>query len=210
MKNKLSLIYKLIIAILSGIGLYLNFQIFTIKGALIYYTVQSTLLCFVFYLLTVFLNLIGKLKYNNLYYILKGMVTLSLLITMVVYQLFLSNTNAYDGNQMTSILVHLIIPLLVIFDYFIFGEKGNIKKSHPYMWSLTLVFYLIFFVIYALMGGKFNNQSSYPYFFLNVEEYGVMGVFINCMIIYTLFLVVGNSIQVLDQRLKNRKLSGGK
>ena len=210
MKNKLSLIYKMIIIILSGIGVYLNFQIFTVKGALIYYTVQSTLFCFLFYLSIMFLNLIGKLKYNSWYYILKGAVTMSLLITMVVYQLFLSNTNAYAGNEMTSVLVHLIIPLLVIFDYLIFSNKGNLKKSHPYMWSLTLVFYLIFYVIYALMGGKFNNQSNYPYFFLNVEEYGVIGVFINCIIIYGLFLIVGNSIQVLDQKLKKRMLSRGK
>ena len=210
MKNKLSLVYKVIIIILSGIGVYLNFQIFTIKGAVVYYTVQSTLFCFLFYLSTVFLNLIGKLKRNNFYYIVKGMVTMSLLITMVVYQLFLSNTKAYAGNEMTSILVHLIVPLLVIFDYVLFGNKGNVKKKHPYMWSLTLVFYLMFYVVYASMGGKFNNQTNYPYFFLNVEEYGIMGVFINCVIIYGLFLIVGNSIQVLDQKLKTRILSRGK
>jgi len=204
MKNKLSLIYKIIITILSGVGLYLNFKIFSAKGALIYYTVQSTLLCFLFYLSTVFLSVIGKLKYNSLYYIFKGMTTMALLITMVVYQLFLSNTKAYVGHEMTSMLVHLIIPLLVIVDYFIFGQKGNLKKSHPYIWSLSLVFYLMFYVVYAIMGGKFNNQSNYPYFFLNIEEYGFVGVCINCIIIYGLFLIVGNFIQVLDQKLKKK------
>lgn len=202
MKGKIELLYKIIIMIASGLGIYLNFQVFTVKGALIYYTVQSNLLCFLFYTIVVILLLMKKLKKNNLYYIFKGMITMAVAITMIVYQFFLSTGNSYAGHEFTCILAHLIVPLLVIFDYIIFGEKGKLKKTHPYLWSLTLVFYLIFDIVYVSLGGKFNNLTSYPYFFLNVEEFGISGVLRNCVIIYALFLVLGRIVQIIDQKIK--------
>lgn len=202
MKLKLEWLYKLIIAITSCIGVCLNFRIFTVKGALIYYTVQSNLLCFIFYFIIILLYILNKLKKNSIYYVFKGMVTMSMTITMIVYQLFLSSNGAYAGHEFTSMLVHLIVPLLTIFDYIIFGEKGNLKKTYPCIWTLTLVFYLIFDIIYVCLGGKFNNLNSYPYFFLNMDKYGFNGVVINCLIIYILFLTFGMIVQIFDQKLK--------
>lgn len=202
MKSKLEWLYKLIIMITSCIGVCLNFNVFTVKGALIYYTVQSNLLCFVFYFVILILYILKKFKKNSMYYVVKGMVTMAMTITMVVYQLFLSSNGAYAGHEFTSILVHLIVPLLTIFDYIIFGEKGNLKKTYPCIWTITLVFYLIFDIIYVCLGGKFNNLNNYPYFFLNIDKYGLGGVAINCLIIYIIFLIFGIVVQKFDQKLK--------
>ena len=56
MKEKLSLLYKIIIIIACGFGIYLNFKAFTIGGAIIYYTVQSNVMCFIFYFVTIILK----------------------------------------------------------------------------------------------------------------------------------------------------------
>lgn len=208
MKEKLSLIYKIIIVIVSGIGIYLNLKAFTPVGAVIYYTIQSNIWCFVFYLITVILMFIKKLEKNNIYYIFKGMVTMAITITMFVYQILLSSDasmNAYQNLQLECNFVHLFTPLLVITDYIIFGEKGNLKKSYPFIWSLTLVAYMIFDLLYVAIGGTFGDNLTYPYFYMDVDMYGVFGVFINCLFVYVFFIGYGTIVQTLDNKLGERR-----
>lgn len=201
MVKRTELFYKIMIMLFSGIGVYLNFKYFTIKGSIVYYTVQSNLMCFIFYFLIIVLTLLKKLKKENIYYVFKGMVTMAVLITMIVYQLFLANTGAYDGHEFTSAIVHLIVPSLVIFDYLIFAEKGHLKKSHPYIWSLSLIVYFLFYNVYILLGGTFNDMNTCPYFFLSVDEFGYSGVIFNCMIIYVLFILFGKLVHNIDKKL---------
>ena len=211
MKEKLSLIYKIIIVIVSGIGILLNLKAFTPSGALVYYTIQSNIWVFVFYLIIVILKIIKKEEKNNIYYIFKGMVTMAITITMFIYQILLSTDSgmvAYQNLELECNLVHLITPLLVMSDYLIFGEKGNLKKSYPFIWSLTLVFYLIFQILYASIGGTFFGDEAYPYFFMDVDRFGILGVLANCLLVYLFFIGYGILVQVLDNKLaKKSKLN---
>lgn len=208
MKEKLSLIYKILIVIVSGIGIYLNLKAFTPAGALIYYTIQSNIWVFAFFLIISILMVVKKLEKNNIYYIFKGMVTMSITITMFVYQILLSSDasmNAYQNLQLECNFVHLFTPLLVITDYIIFGEKGNLKKSYPFIWSLTLVAYMIFDLLYVAIGGTFGDNLTYPYFYMDVDMYGVFGVFINCLFVYVFFIGYGTIVQTLDNKLGERR-----
>ena len=208
MKKKLSLIYKILIVIASAISLYLNFKAFSVSGALIYYTVQSNLLCFIFYIAIIILYLCRKLKKNNVYYILKGLVTMAITITFFVYWLMVhSSMDAYIGNELACIFAHLIVPLLVMSDYAIFGEKGNLKKNYPYIWSITLICYVIFDIIYVLMGGTFNDGSIYPYLYMNVEKHGILQVIFNCLLIYVFFIGYGTIVQTIDNKLGKKNLT---
>ena len=203
MKEKLSLLYKIIIIIACGFGIYLNFKAFTIGGAIIYYTVQSNVMCFVFYLVTVILKIAGKLKKNSNYYILKGMVTMAITVTMVVFQFVITDSGmtAYAGNELASIMAHIVVPLLVMSDYVIFGEKGNLKRNYPFIWSATLVFYVIFDFVYVALGGRFGDGSIYPYLYMNIEVNGLLKVIISCITIFILFIGYGTIIQTIDQKL---------
>jgi len=202
MKQKLEWIYKFIILIATAISLYLNFKAFTIQGSIIYYTVQSNLICFIFYFIIFILKILGKLKKNNLYYILKGMATMAITITMIVYQfIIVSNSDPYVGNELAGAFAHLIVPILIISDYIIFGEKGNLKKNYPFIWSFSLIFYIVFDIIYVLLGGRFANGDLYPYFYMNVEELGFIRVAFNCIMIYIFFIGYGTIIQTLDNKI---------
>ena len=203
MKEKLSLLYKIIIVIVCGFGIYLNFKAFTVGGAIIYYTVQSNVMCFVFYLVTVILKIAGKLKKNSNYYILKGMVTMAITVTMVVFQFVITDSGmtAYAGNELASIMAHIVVPLLVMSDYVIFGEKGNLKRNYPFIWSATLVFYVIFDFVYVALGGRFGDGSIYPYLYMNIEVNGLLKVIISCITIFILFIGYGTIIQTIDQKL---------
>lgn len=203
MKEKLSLLYKIIIIIACGFGIYLNFKAFTIGGAIIYYTVQSNVMCFIFYFVTIILKLTGKLKKNSNYYILKGMVTMAITVTMVVFQFVITDSGmtAYAGNELASIMAHIVVPLLVMSDYVIFGEKGNLKRNYPFIWSSTLVFYIIFNFVYVALGGRFGDGSIYPYLYMNIEVNGLLKVIISCITIFILFIGYGTIIQTIDQKL---------
>lgn len=207
MKNKLDLLFKIIIVIVSGIGLYLNFNLLTIRDSIIYFTIQSNLLCFLFYLIVVILMITKKLKKNDMYYISKGMVTMAITITMFVYWLLLSSGDgmeAYMGHDLENYFVHLFTPLLVIFDYIILGEKGNLKKNYPFIWSFILIAYSLFNVIYVFFGGTFAGGVKYPYPYMDIDNLGLFRVLMNCLVIYIFFVGYGSIVQWLDNKLARK------
>ena len=207
MKNKLDLLFKIIIVIVSGIGLYLNFNLLTIRDSIIYFTIQSNVLCFLFYLIAVVLMITKKLKKNDMYYISKGMVTMAITITMFVYWLLLSSGDgmeAYMGHDLENYFVHLFTPLLVIFDYIILGEKGNLKKNYPFIWSFILIAYSLFNVIYVFFGGTFAGGVKYPYPYMDIDNLGLFRVLMNCLVIYIFFVGYGSIVQWLDNKLARK------
>ena len=206
-KEKLSLIYKILIVIVCTIGLIINIYVAPGKEMFLYFTILSNLACLIFYAVIVVLYFMKKLKKNNLYYIFKGMVTMSITLTFIVYQLFLSDSNDfYKEHYIANYFVHLITPLMIIFDYILFGEKGNLKKEYPIIWSSSLIAYSLFCFVYSMLGGRFLNGDKYPYFYMDVDKSGAIPVFINCMMIYFGFIGYGYLICYLDEKLKNRKV----
>ena len=205
MKNKISLIYKILILIISGIGLYLNFDLLGIKGSLPYFTIQSNIFCFALYLVIIILELFKKLKNSKYYYIFKGMATMAITTTMLVFQLMIApnGLGVYENSVLACEIVHLIVPLMIILDYFIFAEKGNIKRNYPFYWSLILIAYLVFVIIYASFGGTWNG-ANYPYFFLNIDKLGLFNVIIYCLVIIVFYLGCGFIAFTLDQKLAGK------
>lgn len=200
MKEKISLIYKILIVVVSGIGLYLNFKLYSFKTAILYFTNLSNIFVFVFYLVGLILYFTKKLKKNDTYYIIKGMITMAITITMFVYQIILSGSmNAFVGHEVENAFVHLIVPFLVIFDYIIFGKKGNLKKNYPFIWSFILVVYQLFVIIYSLWGGKFMG-SSVPYPYMDISKNGIWTVILNCVLVYVFFVGYGTIVQTLDNK----------
>lgn len=205
MKNKFSLFYKILIVVVSSIALWLNFKIMPFKEGILYFTLQSNLLCCLYYFVITVLKLLKKEVKNNFYYITKGMVTMAITVTMIVFQTIIYQTDmgVYENHLFECYLVHIVVPSLVIFDYIIFGEKGNLKKSYPFIWSLVLIAYLFFYIIYISNGGLFSNGTKYPYVFLDLDKYSAFHVVVNCVIVYIAFIGLGFLIQFLDNKLAN-------
>lgn len=205
MKERLSVINKILILIICGSGLAFNFKILGFTNSFLYFTTLSNLFCFIFYLITLILKLFKKLNKNNAYYILKGIMTLSIMLTMIMYYLlyFLGKIPNFYGHYFISPMLHLITPILVIIDYFTFGEKGNFTKKLPFAWSIFLIIYSIMIIIYSLLGGTFNGDK-YPYDFMNFEKYGLLKVAIVNFILYLLFISYGFFIQYIDKKISKK------
>ena len=199
--KKLSLIYKLLIIVISGFGLYLNFKFLGIKTGLLYFTIISNLACFIFYLVAFILFILKRLKKNDTYYITKGLVTISITLTMILYNFVLvpHGNTGYEGHSFECMFVHLLTPGLIILDYVIFGEKGHLKKIYPVIWSLFLIIYTVFTGIYIVLGGTFFKQVHIPYYFMNASELGTERVIMNLIAIYVCFMSYGFLVQKLDE-----------
>lgn len=209
LKEKIELVYRTILVIITATALYLNFKLITFRFGILYFTNISNLLCLIFFSIIIILTISKKLKKNDFYYISKGMVTMAITLTMFVYNVVLSsngNMSLFKGHMLECNLVHIVVPLLVIFDYIIFGKKGNLKKSYPYIWSLMLIVYQLFVTIYGALGGTFADGSKYPYFYMDVSKYGVYRVLLNGLIILIFYIGYGTIIQTLDNKLAKGKL----
>lgn len=204
LKEKFSFLFKLIILIVCGIGLYLNFKIGSSK-MLLYFTILSNLMCFIFYLIAFILRLCNKLKKNNFYYIFKGMVTMSIIATMLVYWFLIApsgNLGIYENHMTECRFVHLYTPLLIMIDYLIFAEKGNLRKNYSFIWSSVLIGYIIFVFIYSSIGGKFINDLKYPYKFLDIEANGIIKTSLICASVYIIYMILGSLVYYFDKKIK--------
>ena len=205
-KKSLSLMYKLLIIIMTSIGLYINFRFTTFQGGIVYFTLQSNLLCFIFYFLCFNLHLFGKLKKDKTYYMFKGMITTCIILTMFIYSMLelTNNINAYDGHLVECIFVHYLTPIMITIDYFAFDEKGKTKFSYPFIWSVPVIAYGVFNLIYTVLGGTFI-EGKYAYSFFNVEKYGIFGVTLNSVLIFICFVFFGYIVYFMDKRLAGDK-----
>lgn len=204
-ESKFSLLYRIFITIIIGIGLYINFRFIPFHSGIVYFTLQSNILCFVFYLIYLLFVLFGVFRKNDNYYLFKGMVTSCITLTMIIYTLLvlIGDMHSYDGHLIECLFVHYVTPLLVIFDSLMFDESGKSKWYYPLVWSIPVVLYGIFYYIYVSSGGVFFN-SNYAYSFLNIDKYGLLGTIANCLVLYVCF-ILGNYLAVYYDKYKGRK-----
>lgn len=162
-------------------------------GMLLYYTVLSNLLVTIFtlYLLKV-MSRVGENWQRPSLLRLKGGVTMSIMITCVIYHFLLAPiaTNFYT---LENFLCHYIVPIWFLADTLFFDKQGQYKIWDPAVWTILPFLYMMF----ALFNGlvlKLNipnaKDNPFPYFFLNVNK-GWNVVFKWCLIIFVAYMVAG-------------------
>ena len=200
-KQTISLIYKSLIVIISFVALYLNFKFIKFKTAILYFTYLSNLAGFLYFLILVIRILMNKNE-GKYHYVFKSLVNINLTLTMVLYNLILAKNNpVYVGYELECYLVHLVVPLLVIFDYFIFDKKGCLKSNYQIVWTVSLIVYATFVLTYSFLGGKFIDGASVPYVFMDKSIYGTSGVIINYVLILVLYSISCLLIRLFDNFL---------
>lgn len=218
-KNKyISLIYKIIIVIVGIYGLYKS-CFFTEKVGLLehfsYYTNISNLVCiiyFIIYIIKMLMKFNKNMTYNST---VKGAITICIMITMIIYNFILRPfMTDMDGvmklNSLSNYIVHIIEPLLIIFDYILFDKKGKFKKIDPIFWIIIPFLYWIFICIRALFANPFTYTSSkYPYFFIDIDMFGIYQVFFNVFLLICAIIILGYIFYILDKfllKLSNKKI----
>lgn len=207
----LSLIFKLSIILIGSYGLYKScfFNSVSLEEHFAYYTNLSNLICiiyFIFYIIKCYL--LKEESYNSC---IKGSVTLTIAITGIVYNFLLRPfmhdvEGVMDLHSLSNYIVHIIMPLIVILDWILFDEKGKFKKYYIFIWLILPFLYFIFICIRASLGKTFTYASSrYPYFFLDIDAYGVLQVLLNVSLAIIAVLTLGYIFFKVDNLLMIKK-----
>ena len=203
MKMNLKFIFysRVLLFLAAFTGVYLEITKRGGFGMLLYYTVLSNLLVTVFtaYLLYV-MSRSGENWQSQRLLRLKGGVTMSIMITCVIYHFMLAPI-ATDFYRLENFLCHYIVPLWFLADTLLFDKQGQYKIWDPVLWTILPLVYMIF----ALFNGLVlklpvpnSKVSPFPYFFLDVAK-GWDVVIKWCLIIFVAYMVAGFIFYLIKQ-----------
>ncbi|MCL2115326.1 MAG: Pr6Pr family membrane protein [Methanobrevibacter sp.] len=201
----LPLAIKVIIICFSIIGLYysigLNKKKFK-KVSFIYFTNLNLVFCIIYFVFSIFV-------YNNkLLNDINGFIILSATVTMIVYQFVLVPKyqkigNSYKVFSPTNIVVHYVIPLLVILNWFIFTEKSQFSYYSPFLWIIPFLIYFSLIMLHAHYSClKEFKKVRYPYYFMDLDKIGVKKTLKNLLIFSSIAIALGYLLVFLDFFLK--------
>ncbi|HEM6219846.1 TPA: Pr6Pr family membrane protein [Streptococcus suis] len=193
MKNQSFLFYsRCLLAVLAITGTALEIIKYGI-GMLMYYTVLSNLLVSVFAVYMVLAMKKGEDLQAPRFLRIKAAVTMSIMITCVVYHLMLAPL-ADDFWRVENMLCHYIVPIYFLLDTLLVDRQQQYKWFDPIWWTLLPVLYMIF----GLVNGLFikipipdAKDSPFAYFFLNVPKYGWNFVLTYAGTIFVAYLICG-------------------
>lgn len=197
---------RLTIVFSATFGIVLNLiQANNVLEMLSYYTIQSNLIVAVFFGILAWFDWKKRPWNDGWSRVFTGIFTIGITITMLVFHVLIAPTIAPDGEYVVGSLrdamVHTVTPLLVLIHWGMYSPKGSMKATDPLFYLIQPIDYVLYVVIYTSLGGRFtwgNVQSMYPYFFLNLDVYGILGVLQFSVIILLLYLVLGYLLYFLD------------
>ena len=215
-RRKFSICYKIVVVLLIAIGISLNMIRTVSKISMAsYYTIQSNALCFCVFIAHIYFEINNKNYKNNRYYVVKGMIIISILLTGVVYQIgLLPNNfkmdalNNYQVADIANLILHFGTPILTLLDYILFDKKGHFKIYYPIFWLVFPIYYLIYVYIYGNSGGRFFNiggSDKYAYFFLDYEAIGRICVMRWCILIFVGIGVLSYLLVFIDWLISKKK-----
>ena len=219
MRRKVSIIYKILVILSLAAGILINvIKTSSVSAILSYYTLQSNIICFVGFCGVLIMEL-RKNNKSDVYYLIKGAITIAILITGLTYVLALApvgfemdfKQKELTNTALSNLLVHLISPSLVTLDYFLFDQKGNFKWFYPVIWLFIPYDYLLYVYTYSSSGGTFysiGGSKKFAYFFLDYEKIGFSGVAIWITGITVCILFISYLLVYIDKKMRDRKERG--
>ena len=146
--------------------------------------------------------------------LLKFIGMLGILLTFLVFNILLAGNRDPQLNwRIGSLTFHVVLPIMYVADWFMFYERKKCKWYYPLVSISFPLAYITFIFIQATIM-KFDTSILipgtttpliYPYFFLNLETQGVVGVIKWVVILLTAFIAVGYVFLGLDKITKAEK-----
>lgn len=172
-----------------------------------YFTYLSNLLIlfvFVFEFVLEAINIFKKTAYEILPG-LKGLAVLSILFTFLTVFFVLSPFSA--PSSWLDARIHYVVPLLAILDWIFFDTHCRYKIYYPLCWLFSPVVYFAYVLLLVICGLKFKGDY-FPYFFMDVFEYGWGFVLPMILMLAGVFLVFGSIITFCDNipMLRRKKI----
>ena len=189
-------------------GVYLEITKRGGLGMLLYYTVLSNLLVMIFtgYLLWK-MRREGDHWQSSSLLRLKGGVTMSIMITCVIYHFMLAPLTT-DFYRLENFLCHYIVPLWFLADTIIFDKNRQYKWFDPMLWTSLPLLYMIFAILNGFvlkMAVPNAKDSPFPYFFLNAPKHGWGFVFKWAVTIFVAYMISGYLFYLVKRIRRSKK-----
>ena len=141
--------------------------------------------------------------------LLKFIGLLGIMLTFLVFNFLLAgrpDRELQSNWRVSSICLHVILPIMYIFDWLLFYEHKKIRWFYPLVSVVFPVLYIIFIYTRAFIV-NFNPEVPYlyPYFFLNLDNLGVAGVAKWVAILFAGFIVLGYIFYGIDKIIKSKE-----
>ena len=205
-----------LVGIIASLGIFDNIN--TIRWDFyVHFTNISNFLC----IGVMFASLIQTAKKKENSYVtaapmLKFIGMLGILLTFLVFNIMLAGAEGRDPQanwRIGSLCFHVVLPVMYIADWFLFRERRTAKWYYPLASIGFPLAYVIFLLIQAIilqfdssifLPTGTNTPLIYPYFFVNLDTQGVLGVLMWIGILGVAFAAVGFLFFGLD-RLEKKK-----
>lgn len=206
--NKIIFFSRTFMFLAAFTGIYLEITKHGGFGMLLYYTVLSNLLVMIFtgYLLWK-MRREGDHWQSSSLLRLKGGVTMSIMITCVIYHFMLAPLTK-DFYRLENFLCHYIVPIWFLVDTIIFDKSRQYKWFDPIVWTVLPLLYMGFAILNGFvlkMDVPNAKDSPFPYFFLNANKYGWGFVFRWAAIIFVAYMVSGYLFYLVKNIKKSKK-----
>ena len=108
--------------------------------------------------------------------VLKYIFTVSITITGIVFCTLLAPFADFDIWTFASVLTHIVVPVLSIFDFFANRNILKVERKHIWLTIIPVLIYFIFASILCVLKVDFGRGDPYPYFFMDFNsEVGLFG-----------------------------------
>ena len=206
--NKIIFFSRAFMFLAAFTGVYLEITKHGGFGMLLYYTVLSNLLVMIFtgYLLWK-MRREGDHWQSSSLLRLKGGITMSIMITCVIYHFMLAPLTK-DFYRLENFLCHYIVPLWFLVDTIIFDKSRQYKWFDPIVWTVLPLLYMGFAILNGFvlkMDVPNAKDSPFPYFFWNANKYGWGFVFRWAAIIFVAYMVSGYLFYLVKNIKKSKK-----
>ncbi|TCJ89546.1 Pr6Pr family membrane protein [Nocardia alba] len=175
---------------------------FSLTNFLSYFTIESNIAA-------VLVLLVGGLAapQSSRWQILRGAVTLYMLITMVVYAVLLANVDVMLVDRWINDILHRILPLVLLFDWLFVAMARRLRPT-PELIGLWLIF-PVAYGVYSLIRGPIADW--YPYPFIDPRTQGYVSLTIGLAVLLVVFVVLAvamASLGDLPARWRERESAG--
>ncbi|MEU3013466.1 Pr6Pr family membrane protein [Nocardia asteroides] len=154
---------------------------FSLTNYLSYFTVESNVL-------GVAVLLVGGLAapQSHRWQVIRGAVTLYMLITMVVYAVLLANIDVMLTDKWINDVMHRYLPLVLVLDWALVAMPRRLRVT-PELIGQWLIFPLIY-GIYTLIRGPIVDW--YPYPFIDPRGQGYLSMTLGLVVLTLVFAVL--------------------
>ncbi|MBN1328152.1 MAG: Pr6Pr family membrane protein [Candidatus Heimdallarchaeota archaeon] len=169
-----------------------------------YYTMQTNLFVAIWFIFSIAFH--NKQFYQDkIKGLFKGAVTLYISITFIVFAIALSWTYHPTGfDAFTNIIIHYIIPIAFIIDWFISEIDIRYKWKYLLFWLIYPLCYLVLSVVH----GSITGNYLYYFFDINILEWWKYILFVSTLLLS--FLGFGSVLILINiyriNRINNKKV----